>query len=151
MQDTTGDLEAEPEEDKQEVVDDEIVHKGDGMNGEQVVNIDTRPVWEKMYDQVEDLNVRVARHFEDANDNTGWQPPMVNPPQQPTRQEWLRHQLTHTPYAKWCKHCNSARAVRQHHQNMKIRATLVPDIDGSKDGPIKISMDYMYMHERIGK
>ena len=67
-----------------------------------------RDGWQAIASKVEGLNVRIARHFEDADDNAGWQPPMVNPPQQPTRQEWLRHkfannhththtQHTHTP------------------------------------------------------
>ena len=120
MQDKTGDLDAEPSEERQGVVGDEDNQEKDMVKAEEVIDIDNQPAWEKMHEQVEDLNVRVARHFEDANDNTGWHPPMINPPQQPTRQEWLRHQLTHTPYAKWCKHCNSARAVRQHHQNMRM-------------------------------
>ena len=31
------------------------------------------------------------------------------------------------------------------------RAGLVPDTDKSQDGPIKISIDHMYMHERAGR
>ena len=75
---------------------------------------------------------------------------MVRSPQQPTKEEWLQHQLIHTPYAPWCKHCISARAVRAHHQCARLRAKIVPDTDKSETGPVKISMDYMYMHERIG-
>ena len=107
--------------------------------------------WQQIQSKVEDLNVRVARHFEDQNDNTGWQPPMVASPVQPTKEEWQRHQLTHTSYAAWCKHCNSARAVRCNHQSKEKRAKLVPDTDKSVDGPVKISMDYMYMHDRVGR
>ena len=118
---------------------------------EKAFDIDTLPVWDKIYDQVEDLNVRVARHVEDANDNAGWQSPMVKSPPQPIRQEWLQHQLTHTPYAQWCTHCNSARVVRKAHQRADKRIKLVPDIDNSTEGSVKVRMDYMYLHERLGK
>ena len=107
--------------------------------------------WQEIQDKVEDLNVRVAQHFEDKNDQNGWAPPMIKTPPQPTREERLRHQTTHTPYASWCRHCNAARAVRCNHQRADKRAKLVPDVDGDTNGPVKISMDYMYLHERIGK
>ena len=100
---------------------------------------------------MEDLNVRVARHFGDAHDGDQWKFPMVESPPQPTKEEWLQHQLSHTPYAAWCKHCIAARAVRANHQRAKFRAKIVPDTDESENGFIKISMDYMYMHERIGQ
>ena len=122
----------------------------EGAAEEKLVDTDTRPVWEKMEDKVEDLATRVIRHFEDQNDNTGWQPPMVKPPPQPTHEEWFRHQLIHTPYAPWCRHCNAARVVRNHHQCANKRARLVPDVDKDADGPVKISMDYMYLHDRVG-
>lgn len=51
-----------------------------------VIDIDTRPVWEKM-DKVGDLAVKVARHFEDNDDATGWNPPMVKKTPQPTKDE----------------------------------------------------------------
>ena len=100
---------------------------------------------------MDDLNVRVARHFEDANEDGKWKPPMVKSPLQPSREEWLQHQLTHTPYMPWCKHCIAARAVRANHQCARLRAQLVPDTDKSENGPVKISMDYMYIHERVGQ
>ena len=132
----------EPGENKtkeKEVVETEATHTGSG-----------KPNWEEIQDQVDDLNVRVARHFEDSNDADDWKIPMVKSPLQPTKEEWLQHQLTHTPYAPWCKHCFAARAVRADHKNAKLRARLVPDIDKSENGLVKISMDYMYMHDRVG-
>ena len=87
----------------------EIVETGD------LEDTEKQSDWERVQEQVDDFNVRVTRHFEDNNDNTGWQPPMVKTPAQPTREEWLRHQLTHTPYAPWCRHCCAARAVRNNH------------------------------------
>ena len=89
MQNKIGDLEANPKEEEWDVVGDEEVQDKTKVEEAETIGIDTRPVWEKMHDQVEDLNVRVARHFEDANDHIGWQPPMVNTPLQPTKQEWL--------------------------------------------------------------
>ena len=62
----------------------------------EMADTDTRPVWEKMQDKVEDLSGRVARHFEDRNDGHGDGPPIVKSPQQPTAEEWARHQTTHT-------------------------------------------------------
>lgn len=106
---------------------------------------------EKMRGEVEDLIVRVARHFEDLNDKNDWAPSMVKTQLQATKEEWPGHQLTHTPYASWCKHCNAARAVRNKHQRASKRARFVPDIDMSTDGLVKVSMDYMYLHERIGR
>ena len=103
--------------------------------------------WQEMNEKVKDINVRVARHFEDANDNNGWIPPMIRPPLQPTKEEWFRHQFTHTPYAPWCKHCNAGRAVRNSHKSAAKRARLALDTDKSVDGPVKISTDYMYMHD----
>ena len=100
IQEEADDFEAEPERSEEAVVDNGDEHKQ----------------WQEIQNRVEDLNVRVARQFEDANDNTGWSPPMIRPPPQPTKNEWLQHQLTHTPYAPWCKHCSSARAVRNNHQ-----------------------------------
>ena len=85
-------------------------NKEDSVVGEQeaTIDTDTRPTWEKLeaesdskeqhewqdvQEKVEDLNVRLARHFEDTNDNSGWNPPMVKSPQQPTKEEWMRHHL----------------------------------------------------------
>ena len=131
-------------------------HKDDDEDKKEVVETDVptsakgQARWEQLHEQVEDLNLRVARHFEDANANNQWKPPMVRSPQHPTKEEWLQHQLTHTPYAPWCKHCIAARRMRAHHQCAKFRTKIVPDTNGSEIGPVKISMVYMYMHERIG-
>ena len=101
--------------------------------------------------QIEDLQKRVARHFQDQNDEAGQSPPLVKAPPKPTAEEWEKHQATHTPYAPWCQHCNAARAVRREHARVKQRANIVRDVDGSQTGPAKISMDYMYLYERRDK
>ena len=79
MQDKIGDLEAGPKKDKQEVVDNEIGHKGEGTNEEQVIDIDTRPVWEKMEDlanKYEMLEKNVAEYVDDQE-----VPKLEGPPQ----------------------------------------------------------------------
>lgn len=57
----------------------------------------------------------------------------------------------HTPYEAWCPHCVAARAIRRNHPQQKNRAHIVKDIDMSKEGSVTISMDYMYLHDRIEK
>ena len=73
------------------------------------------------------------------------------PPQQPKVEEWEKHQTIHTAYAPWCQHCNAARAVRRDHARIQQRARIAKDVDGSRPGPAKISMDYMYLCERKGR
>ena len=101
--------------------------------------------------KVEELNERVARYFEDENDNQGDKPPVIKSPQQPTVEEWEKHQTTHTPYAPWCQHCNAARDVRRDHQRKRPKAHIVRDVDVDQSGPVKISMDYFYLHDRKGQ
>ena len=55
---------------------------------------------------------------------------------------------THTPYEPGCRHCVVARAIRRKHPKRRKHNIVVPDVDGSVDGPTKISMDYMYLNER---
>ena len=98
----------------------------------------------------EDLKDKVEEHFDDENGKHFKAPPVVKSPPQPTREELERHQATHTPFAAWCKHCIAARAVRHRHPSKGRKARIVPDIETGK-GPIKVSLDYMYLHERQGK
>ena len=122
------------------------------QEGEQrVIDTDTRPVWEKMQDKVEESTDRVARYFDDTNEQIGRQPPIIKAPQQFTKREIEQHQTTHTPYADWCKHCMAARAIRRQHPKRGRGATIVSDIEGNIEGPIKVSIDYRYLHERTGK
>ena len=78
IQEEIGDLEAKEEEEKGAVVDgdegvpeeqDKVVDTNELPVWDSTVDIDTRPVWEKLQNKMEDLAVRVARHFEDNNDN----------------------------------------------------------------------------------
>ena len=106
MQEEVGDLDGKSDDEEAVVVQDEEVELTNVIE-DKVIDTDTRPVWEKLHDKIKDLTVKVARHFEDQNDQTAWKVPMVKAPPQPTNDEWDRHQFTHTPFAPWCKHCNA--------------------------------------------
>ena len=104
--------------------------------------------WEAMARKFEDLETRLAEQFEEHG-NEDRTPPIVKAPEKPTKEEWARHQTTHTPYAAWCPHCVAARNARRNHPTHGRKGKLAPDIENG-DGPTKVSMDYMYLHERIG-
>ena len=106
--------------------------------------------WEQLNNKVEELTEKVAIHFEDKNRNDGRGPIIVKAPPQPTKEEVEQHQATHTPYAAWCKHCVKARAVRRQHPHKGRGAMIAPEVDSDTNGPIKVSLDYMYLHERAG-
>ena len=76
--------------------------------------------------------------------------PIIRVPDKPTKEEWERHQITHTPYAAWCPHCVAARNARRNHPTHGRKGKIVPDTE-TEEGPTKVSMDYMYLHERVGK
>ena len=98
FQDKVGDLEAGAKM-EEEAVDNKVVDTETRPMSEKTGNTEEHSEeqqCEELQDKVEDLNVRVAWHFEDANDEIAWKPPMVKAPLQPTKEEWLRHQLTHT-------------------------------------------------------
>ena len=70
---------------------------------------------EKLDEKYQSLKDKMEEYFDDENGTRYRQPPVLRSPPQPTREEYERHQATHTPYAPWCKHCVVARAVRRHH------------------------------------
>ena len=84
IQTNIGDLEAKSEVETEAVGKQEEENRGEEHQ------------WQEVQNKVEDLNVRMARYFEDANDAEAWKPPMIKTPLQPTKEEWMRHQLTHT-------------------------------------------------------
>ena len=114
---------------------------GDGGEQESMEQLDQK------YQQ---LKNKIEEYFDDEHGKEYKQPPVVKTPPQPTREEFERHQATHTPCAPWCKHCLAARAVRSQHPSKGRKAIVVPDID-TGSGPTKVSMEYMYLHERKGK
>ena len=109
----SGDLEAKDESD------------GCGAESEGVKLEQQEEPWSKIADKVEELQTRLAEQLEIENDQGIQQPPMIKAPIQPTREQWERHQTTHTPYEPWCPHCVAARAVRRNHPNKKMRAHIV--------------------------
>ena len=106
--------------------------------------------WEKMAETFEDLETRLAEHFEDTGRDKQDMPPIIKAPERPTKDEWERHQATHAPHAAWCPHCMVARNARRGHPAHGRKRKVVPDTEKG-DGPIKVSLDYMYLHERAGK
>ena len=104
--------------------------------------------WRKDAEKVEDITKRVAEHLDDDNEKAAQPSTMVRPFVRPTREEHERHQLTHVPYASWCKHCAIAKAVRANHPTKGRAQVIVPDVERGMEGPTKISMDYTYFHER---
>ena len=65
--------------------------------------------------KVEDLQRRLAEYFEDSNGLQAKDPPRFKAPDQPTKEQWERHQIIHIPCATWCKHSLAARAIRHQH------------------------------------
>ena len=112
--------------------------------------IGERNEMEELNEKYQELKNKVDEYFDDENGQQFKTPPIVKAPTKPTREEYERHQTTHTPYAAWCKHCIAARAVRHMHPSKGRQAIVVPDIETGK-GPTKVSIDYMYLHERRGR
>ena len=57
-------------------------------------------------------------------------------PTAPTRQERLRHELTHVPFRPWCPECVAGQAADNPHRSQH------KDDD---DGIIKVSVDYGFV------
>ena len=106
---------------------------------------------EELANKYEKLKIQVEDHFDQEHAQEKHEVPIIKTPSKPTKQEWERHQATHTPFEPWCKHCLAARAVRSHHPSKGRKALFAPDVEKGVDGPIKISIDYMYLHELLGK
>ena len=105
---------------------------------------------EKLATKYEELKEKVEQHFGGNYDSEKRNAPIVRAPQKPTQEQWERHQATHTPFEAWCKHCLAARATRSPHPKQGRKPMIVPDVDKGILGPTKISIDYMYLHERVG-
>ena len=136
------------ESDEKEVED---VKAEGGLIEEDANEDETNDQWSELQSKVKEMQKKVAEHFEDINDKQAEGPPVIRQPSQPTKEQWTQHQATHTPYEAWCPHCASARAVRRNHPSKKARAHVVPDTDATNEGPVAISMDYMYLHDRVVK
>ena len=66
---------------------------------------------------------------------------MRRSPTEPTKDEVIRHKLTHTPYRSWCPECVKARAKMPPHRK-------IPD-DGEKAIPT-VHIDYWFMRDKRG-
>ena len=105
---------------------------------------------ENLADKHEDLKMKVEQYSDDNNYNSKSKIPLVSVPSKPTKEEWLQHQATHTPYAPWCKHCEAARAVRHAHPTEGRRAAMVKDVEDPGDPTAKVSIDTCtYMNARV--
>ena len=62
------------------------------------------------------------------------QPNMQSMPSPPSREQQLIHEITHMPYAAWCPHCVSMRAMPDRSESL---------VEGSRDVPC-ISYDFCY-------
>ena len=102
---------------------------------------------EKLNEKYQQFKTQMEEMFDDEHGMQYRDPPMVKPPPMPTKEQFERHQTTHTPFAPWCKDCFAARAVRQQHPSKGRKAIIVPDIQTGA-GPTTVSIDYMYLHER---
>ena len=121
---------------------------GENEDGEDVAQTDEYEELAKKYEQ---LKVQVEQYFDDENSETKKRDvPILKTPEKPIKEQWERHQATHTPYEAWCKHCLAARAIRHKHPSKGRGAAIVPDIENGK-GPTKVCIEYMYLHERRGK
>ena len=129
--------------------------KGDeaegGLVDEQGSGGGTGQHWKDMAKKIEDLQRRFVEHLEGENDQRAKGPPIIKAPGQPTKEQWNQHRATHIPCEAWCPHCVAARAVRRDHPTKKNRAHIIPGIDDSDEGPMTTSMDYMYLHGRVGR
>ena len=106
--------------------------------------------WKTVKENIEELETNIAEQFEDEMRQQRGGPPIIKALAKPTRNEWERHQTTRTPFVLWCQHCLAARNVRRSRPSRGRKGMLVPDAE-TGEGPTKISFDYMYFHERVGK
>ena len=104
IEEKSGDLEGDEENNQEEGLEDGI-----------------RETIESSEEKYQELKDQVEEHLDDENAQSYRQPPIAKAPQQPTAEEFERHQITHTPYAPWCKHCLAARAGRSPHPSQGRR------------------------------
>ena len=103
-----------------------------------------------MVKKVEELETRLAEQFDD--EWTPWTPTTNHKGSSESNPRGVgtTSNNTHTPFAARCRHCVAARDVRRNRPKQGRKGRLAPDTENG-DGPTKVSLDYMYLHERIGK
>ena len=82
----------------------------------------------------------MEQYFDDTNPQIRGKVPVVKAPEKPTKEEWLQHQATHTPFAPWRKHCLVARMIRHKHPSRGRRAVMVQDAECLEGKLAKISI-----------
>ena len=97
---------------------------GDEDDGdkEQEEDVAQRDEMEELAQKYEKLKNQVDEYFDANNGEDRDEVPILKAPQKPTREQWERHQATHTPFAPWCKHCLAARNVRHKHPSKGRKA-----------------------------
>ena len=103
---------------------------------------------EELAEKYEQLRIQMEQYFDDDNPQTKSKIPVVKAPEKFTKEEWLQHQATHTPFARWCKHCLAARMIRHKHPFRGRRAAMLQDIENVVGRFANISIDYMCLHEK---
>ena len=84
-----------------------------------------------------DLSQERATGSAEEEGEEGREPVRARAPPQVSKDEREVHELTHTPYRSWCRHCVRARGRNMPHHSMELvhRPARVP----------KITMDYFFM------
>ena len=104
--------------------------------------------WGKLANKYEELEDKVNEYLNEGQNLGMRKPPITSAPPKMTKEEWEKHQATHTPYMAGCKHCAVARAARQRHPKKRKHMVMIPDVDGESVGRATVTMDYMYLNER---
>ena len=91
--------------------------------------------------QVRQADDEQVQEEEDEGEDGEKKPTVRRSPTEPTKDEVIRHKLTHTPYRSWCPECVKARAKMPPHRK-------IPD-DGEKAIPT-VHIDYWFMRDKRG-
>ncbi len=86
-------------------------------------------------------SVGEANGAESTDEEEGRRPVMAPTPQKVSKREVEEHNLTHTPFRAWCRHCVRGRAKNTPHRRSG------KDEDGETKVP-RISMDYAFASEK---
>ena len=88
---------------------------------------------------IDEFNCGVCGGFEEEISEEALGSKGYNKPYQPSALEREEHERTHLPYRDWCPHCVRGRAKGDQHRQTK---------DEVESEVPKISLDYMYLHEK---
>jgi len=77
---------------------------------------------------------------DEAEQSEGRRPKIKRGPKEPTKEDILKHEVTHTPFRSWCPACVKARGKASHH-----RAA-----ESEEKGVATIHIDYWFMRDGRG-